>query len=278
MRGRIRRALLVLTAATGLVASTTGVSQASTLPPPRHITATVSNSSISLSTHSVRAGYAQITVKVTSGDHTLQLLKIYPGYSLAQAKRDIATLNSDKPSLAAIRRIDHGIHFLGGAEATAGHPAVFGETLYRGTYYVIDQNGPAMTRLYVYGTVVHRQAPHIAGVITAWDESKFGGVTSLPHQGWVLFKNIADEPHFLVMQHVKEGTTAAQIKAALNSPNEPSFILPGGGSTGVISPNTAQFVQYNYPAGEYVELCFWPSDENGMPHAMMGMWRIVHLH
>jgi hypothetical protein len=26
-----------------------------------------------------------------------------------------------------------------------------------------------------------------------------------------------------------------------------------------------------------VLLCWWPSDENGMPHAMMGMFRFINL-
>ncbi|MGN6688523.1 MAG: hypothetical protein ACTHK1_13425 [Actinomycetales bacterium] len=272
---RVGRALLALAATAGMVTGTTGLAEASTLPPPRHLTVTMSDSAIRLSTHSIHAGYANITVKVTSGDHTLQLLKVYPHYGLAQAKRDIATLDSPKPNLAAIRRIDRGIHFLGGAEATAGHNALFGETLYQGTYYLIDQNGPAMTTLRVYGAVDHRAAPKLSGVVTAWGEDRFGGTTTLSRDGWVLFKNLTDEPHFLVFQHVKPGTTARQVKAALAAPNEPDFILDGGGSTGVISANTAQYFHLYAPAGEYVMLCFWPSDENGMPHAMMGMWRIV---
>jgi hypothetical protein len=31
------------------------------------------------------------------------------------------------------------------------------------------------------------------------------------------------------------------------------------------------------PAGDYAEVCFFPDLETGMPHAFMGMVRIVHL-
>jgi hypothetical protein len=31
------------------------------------------------------------------------------------------------------------------------------------------------------------------------------------------------------------------------------------------------------PAGDYAEMCFFPDLKTGMPHAMMGMVRIVHL-
>ena len=35
---------------------------------------------------------------------------------------------------------------------------------------------------------------------------------------------------------------------------------------------------YNLPPGTYVLLCFIADDENGMPHAFMGMHKVIVLH
>jgi hypothetical protein len=46
---------------------------------------------------------------------------------------------------------------------------------------------------------------------------------------------------------------------------------------GVISSHYGQTLHYRLPAGRYLMMCFWPSKDTGMPHAMMGMWKLVQL-
>ena len=37
-------------------------------------------------------------------------------------------------------------------------------------------------------------------------------------------------------------------------------------------------VDYDLPAGQYVIMCFFPDPHmGGMPHALMGMLRMIHL-
>jgi len=52
---------------------------------------------------------------------------------------------------------------------------------------------------------------------------------------------------------------------------------PSGGSD-VESPGVSLQLTYNLPAGTYVLLCFVADDQTGMPHAMMGMHKVVVLH
>ena len=47
--------------------------------------------------------------------------------------------------------------------------------------------------------------------------------------------------------------------------------------TDAISPGYAQTLNYSLPAGEYVELCFFPDPKTGIPHAFMGMVKTVQL-
>jgi hypothetical protein len=100
----------------------------------------------------------------------------------------------------------------------------------------------------------------------------------LPAKGTITFSNTAtNSPHFLVLQHVKEGTTRQQVIKALNSNGAPGFILKESLGTDVVSPGHSQTLTYTLPAGEYVEMCFFPDLQTGMPHALMGMVRVVHL-
>jgi hypothetical protein len=57
----------------------------------------------------------------------------------------------------------------------------------------------------------------------------------------------------------------------------PRWVLKANTSTGTISPNRAETFSYHLPAGKYLLACFWPDDETGMPHILMGMWKLVEL-
>jgi hypothetical protein len=58
---------------------------------------------------------------------------------------------------------------------------------------------------------------------------------------------------------------------------QPTFILPAHTGTGVVSPKFGEMFQYSLPRGEYLFACFWPDRLTGMPHAFMGMWKLVQL-
>ena len=270
----VSAAVLTLFSATVV---TPAVAQGASGPPT--VVATVTSKTITFSHGtSVHAGRVTFKVVAPSGDHTLQLAKLTPGYSLRQAGADLAAAFSGKVS--AVRTIDKKILFLGGAEATPNHPGYFAETLYAGTYYAFDQNGNAITTLHVFGTPPMRDWVHETSTITATNAHRFAtSPTVLPASGWTLFRNAADEPHFIVFQQVQPTTTAKMVSDYLASGNQnpPPWGLPGTTSTGVISPGRQILFHHQLPAGSYVILCYWPDDQTGMPHALMGMWKLVTL-
>jgi hypothetical protein len=110
---------------------------------------------------------------------------------------------------------------------------------------------------------------------------RFAGSRNLPAKGTITFKNASiNSPHFLALQHVKKGTTRREIIKAFNSgpgSGGPNPFLDGSVGTDVVGPGQSQTLTYSLPAGTYVEACFFPDLQTGMPHAMMGMVRIVHL-
>lgn len=92
---------------------------------------------------------------------------------------------------------------------------------------------------------------------------------------WTRFANASKEIHFLSMDGVKPGTTAADVRKAFASPKEPKFFTGKGFTVEVISPGVAIAVKGPVKPGRYLLTCFVPSESDGMPHTLMGMWKVV---
>jgi hypothetical protein len=151
-----------------------------------------------------------------------------------------------------------------------------------GTYYAVNLDANALTTFTVKGHMQHRGLPKTTGTIDAVPGPGGAGNAFKPgkhdaRQGWMSTTNKAHEPHFVVLQHVKKGTTKKQVEQALTGSGQPTFILKGATDTGVISPHHSFVWAYHLPQGRYFVTCFWPSRSDGMPHALMGMISLFHL-
>ena len=67
------------------------------------------------------------------------------------------------------------------------------------------------------------------------------------------------------------------VTRGFQSQGQPPWILRHNTSAGVISPYFGQMMQYDLPPGEYLIACFWPASDTGLPHAFMGMFKLIHL-
>lgn len=94
---------------------------------------------------------------------------------------------------------------------------------------------------------------------------------------WLRFTNSAHELHFLDMNSVKESTTAAMIKKAFMSPKEPTFGTGQHMDFDVISPGVSVAIKGPIAPEHYLVDCFIPSETDGMPHALMGMWKLIDI-
>jgi len=244
------------------------------------IKTTVTHKAIRLSMHSVQAGRVRFRVVTPAGDHVLQLVRLHKGYTKAQFGQDMGKAFSG--DTAAIKRVDRRVTWAGGAEAKPNKGGAFATVLTAGTYYLIDQNdqtGRVVSALTVTGPLEARAPMRTSSTIVGTGADRFRAPLAIPHTGWTVFKDTSDEPHFLVFQRVKPNVTRKTITQYFQSGSqaEPPWILPGSTSTGVISGGSRTVFHYNLPAGHYALLCWWPSDETGMPHAMMGMYRLINL-
>lgn len=276
-RSAVAAVALGSAAVTALGLVTAGAADASPGRVPT-VVAHMSNKSISLSTgHVMRPGRVVFKVVSRNGGHFLQLARLRHGYSLQQAGKDIN--KAFRGDVAAVRRVDHGVGFRGGARARPQHPGRFSVSLGAGHYVLLDQNGPAADFLTVKGKArPHRTIQH-SGTITAFSYGFGNHPQVLPRAGWMRMNNRSDQPHFVEVHRVKSGTTGAMVHHFIKSGTQgkPKFLLRRNTQSGIISPYRGELLRYNLPAGKYLVACFWPDDDTGMPHFFMGMWKLIRL-
>lgn len=90
--------------------------------------------------------------------------------------------------------------------------------------------------------------------------------------------NRDDSLHFIQFQPVKVGTTDQQVQAFFDSNGKTANPFRPGDTpgSGVFSPGVSiLIIQQAVSPGWYVLVCFMPDRATGMPHALMGMHRVI---
>jgi hypothetical protein len=258
----------------------------------------IGNGTVAHLDHStIQSGSIRFAVSTTNpttpdgGGSDITMFQPKAGVSVSRVLHDMQDEFSDNPRMAAdgTREATHDARILGLADIVAGHPVVVTEYLSPGTYYVADlatvpTNGPpALTRLTVRPAGANiEQDSDLASQLTvrATSADRFIAPRDWPHQGTLTFKNVSDTMHFMSIQPVRPGTTDAQIQAYFDHPTGPPTFLRAGPTEGadVLTPGESLQLSYNLPRGTYALVCFVADDVTGMPHAFMGMHKVVVLH
>lgn len=151
-----------------------------------------------------------------------------------------------------------------------------------GRYLVVDQDGPASTRLTVAGKTRTGSLP-VEATVTGTSTHRWLSPKTLPANGWIRLRNTSDEAHVLVVQKVKRSTTNAQVRRFIHravtsgAHTAPPWQLKPSTDSGLFSRRTNVDLHLDLPDGKYLVMCFWPSKDTGMPHFAMGMWKLVNL-
>ena len=238
------------------------------------------------------AGQVQIRLENAreKAEAAVEVFQLASGYSWSELRSDIQTAgenlfgpNGDKKKgLKALNHAIDNITAFGGLDTQAGK-SEHGTLLLPnpGTYVIFNDSGNVPNSphwLTVTAPEGPQTLPPADGYVTALTTRRFTGSSVLPKNGTIRFMNKSTEsPHFLVLAHVKEGTTRKQVIASLQSNNPPDFALPGEADTDALTTGQSMDLHVNLPAGEYVQMCFFPDPKTGEPHALMGMVRVVHL-
>lgn len=283
-----RRAVLTGLLATGVAAGglVPGVATASGQTATQTVTVKMTRTSMQvIGAAGLHAGRIHFHVVSADGkSHLLQIIRLHQGYTLPQLFQDVGTAFSAKPpaNVPAVQSLDMHTTLHGGAPATATRDGDVIEGLPANRYLLFDVDSQHSQPKFITVTgTPPGGAAHLAqGNITAFSFG-FGNISaSLPAHGWIRLYNRADQPHMFVMQRVAPDTTPAQVRAYLNSGAQtpPPFGRPGSMDSAVVSPQLGMLVRFDLNPGKFLVQCFWPGFRSGMPHVMMGMWKLVVLH
>lgn len=259
-----------------------------------HVVSVVGDGSrVSINHSALRAGRVTFSVRSTnSGDgSSITLFRPRRGHTLNEVFADLGEEFSPDPSTAAngTRDLVRDLHSYGLADVSPARGTLVTRTLRPGTYYLIDlgtpptDGPPAVTTLTVKAHSGYR--PAVAGrrvsatvKMTSRDTFKVSG--SLPARGTIRVANVSDTLHFMSLERVKKGTTDKQVQQAFaaDASGPPPWALSGPEmGTDVLTPGQALNLSYRLHPGTYVLVCFVADDKSGMPHAFMGMHKVVHL-
>lgn len=270
--------LMAATALVGAVATVPSAASASGLAPVPVVQVHVTNNSVQVGAHNViTAGRTIFHVTTGKGVHQINIVRLKKGYTLPQFGQDIGKAFGG--DVKAINRVDRRTVLRGGTEAGPKHPGAFSANLPAGTFYFIDVNTNALSQVRVVGKATPRQSIPNGGTISLYTYGFQTDRPALARHGWVHLVNKADQPHFVQFQQVKESTTNAQVRSYFDhhAQGRPSWGLPTNFGTGVLTQGQSGDVYLNLPPGKYLIACFWPDFMTGMPHAFMGMWKLIHL-
>jgi hypothetical protein len=242
-----------------------------------HLTAKLTKKTIRVKgADGLRAGRVKLTVV---GRGPVEFVTFKDGYDVADFAADVNRFGA-KNDVKALKHALRNTTILGGLSGGSTGTIVFPKP---GAYTPISlgERGVVTGKtLVVRGPKRSSRTPRTDGSIIGKNGPSWGGASQLPMKGRFQFTNKADEPHFVVLQQVAEGTTTDQVLAYLQSGEQapPPWGLPAGMETGTLSPGHSMTVDYDLPAGQYVAMCFFPDPRmGGMPHALMGMLRMIHL-
>lgn len=85
------------------------------------------------------------------------------------------------------------------------------------------------------------------------------------------FENAGKEPHHAQLARLNDGVTMTQLEDALKKSENDAFpLITLVGGPGAVFPNQSSNVTLDLPAGQYVLICFFTSDD-GAPHFAKGM-------
>jgi hypothetical protein len=241
---------------------------------------------------SIPAGRLRLTVENAKAKHSasVNVVKLAPGYAWKSFRGDLkvafgnlfAPNGNKKKGLKALNHALDNITAYGGLDNEDPGKTERGTLLLTqpGTYALFDDSGslPRDPRQLTVTAPVGPQTLTADKKVVAMTNRRFGGAKVLPAHGTISFTNQSTEsPHFLGLQHVKNGTTRKQVIDAFSGNGSPNIFLQGDENTDVTSYGQTMNLKLHLPKGTYALACFFPDPKTGMPHALMGMVRIVHL-
>jgi len=235
-----------------------------------------------VSVKKIRPGFTTFkVVRKAKGSGALQVFRLKKGYSLKHFLKDLPKLTGETVVVKAVRRVDRNVVFYGGGDVSKAVPvAKWAVNIDKAdTYYVANIFKGQLTSFKAKGKHQKRSHPTAAGHINAIAPNVWATSADLPEKGWLKTTNKAKEPHFVSLDPVDPGASDQDVEDWFGNPSSgPPPFDPARSSfigTEVVSPGHTVYWKLNTDGGRYVVDCFYPSKADGMPHAFMGMFKVV---
>ncbi|GAB2464429.1 hypothetical protein [Jatrophihabitans fulvus] len=223
----------------------------------------------------LRPGVAKI--HVVGKGRLFQLLRSRKGAGEKKLIADFATFNQGKPI-----PLERDFQLMGGT--TPGHSMWV--HLVPGTYYALNPqqqslSAPKIKKIVVRNADWNAPVPAASTIVAIKSHSFSLKPAGIPRSGVLRFKNDANQSHFVEMIRMRPGKTHYDVAKALRNQEPFPKVFYGGKtddiSTGAISPGRTMLQTYAGKPGKWAILCFYPDRMTGMPHAFMGMYRVITL-
>ena len=211
--------------------------------------------------------------RVTKTAHRGSSLLILETENLDRAFKLLGKAFSGAPGGAdAMKKFDRLVTLYGGGAEGARWQV----KLSRGSYYLLDSKTNKLTTFRVKGDRRSAKMQRPDSEVWATKDNQFK--TSGPLSGkWVGFANHSREIHFMEADKVARDVTAKDVRDSFKSDKKPDWFRRGGFFFEVQSPGIETVHFQDVASGRYLLMCWMPSEEqNGVPHAMMGMWHLVN--
>ena len=265
------------------------------LPTPLVISTTVSTAGGYTLPTKIHAGLVTFRIGASDTDyHGIQGFYLKPGATLDQAMADINQALSGDPvqTPLGMQGLMRDVVEIGGVVTNSYAPQEVTVPLTKGTYYFVDLNevnNPPLTphvhTMKVVGDFrmsIPRLPTSTIDATMIDDQPRFTAPATIKHDGTFLGLVSGDEMHEITLRPTVPGVTDDYISTfydavVAGTPRPPSPWTGAQSGMQSISPGRWAIVHINLPPGPYALACYVPSDESGLPHAYIGMHKMITL-
>ncbi len=249
------------------------------------VTVTITDEGYQLARPSAVAGWALVTLenRQAAGDTGADIMLLPGGETIEGLLAAAATPSAAPPSWVFEST------FAGAPWVPAGRSAQAVVLLTEGDWAVFSPEPLAPAALTVSGGDGTPPPPPTveAAVDVTMEEFAFVGLEEPLVAGPQIWRvtNAGRQPHLMTISQLPEGTTQAQFledqATTMSGPPPTDESEPAGpptvGGCSTLSGGQSLYLALDLAAGTYGAVCFFPDEETGAPHVMLGMAQVFSV-
>jgi hypothetical protein len=242
---------------------------------------TMTDAGFQVSPSETPAGWTLVTFTTSSSEEedAPDLMLLPAGMTVEDVTSALATPEAAAPSWI------YQTTFAGGPFAVKGKTTQAVANLTEGDWFVFSGGEPQFAGTKLTVSAASNASPAAvaitADVEVSLQEYAFVGLEKSVPAGSHLWKvtNTGKQPHIMIVVPLPAGTTTQQLLASMmtmmtGTPQAGALELgnaPSAGGCSTLSVGQTLYLPLDLAAGTYGAVCFFPDEQTGAPHVMMGM-------